>query len=95
MSVTNNICLLPIVATPINHAHCTASHVLSAHAHNWPGIASSPAAGHSQFFNVTRRNTQVTLKNWEWPGDEASLVEIINIAGLIDADARRTYSVEL
>ena len=29
-------------------------------------LASSP--GHSQFFNVFQR---ITLKNWEWPGDEA------------------------
>ena len=29
-------------------------------------VASSP--GHSHVFNITR----VTLKTWEWPGDEAS-----------------------
>ena len=43
-------------------------------------IALSP--GHSQFFNVTRRKVflrvtlkflRVTLKNWEWPGDEATI----------------------
>ena len=31
-------------------------------------LVSSP--GHSQFFNITHRKT---LKNWEWPGDEANV----------------------
>ena len=34
-------------------------------------VASSP--GHSQFFNVTHRKT---LKNWEWPGDDASHIAV-------------------
>ena len=37
MNVTNSVCLLTIVAMPIDCAHCTAGHVLSAHVHNWPG----------------------------------------------------------
>jgi hypothetical protein len=40
-------------------------------------VASSP--GHSHVFNVTRRKgkkgfLRVTLKTWEWPGDEAICV---------------------
>ncbi len=38
-------------------------------------VLASSSPGHSNVFNATRNSfLHVTLKTWEWPGDEASQV---------------------